>query len=78
MPKKVIRRARAYLKTLESMQATHGDSPQGQLPLTVEEPRFDDVLRSALDDLEPDSMTPREALEALYELKKLDRGINRD
>jgi hypothetical protein len=39
---------------------------------------FDDVLRSALDDLEPDSMTPREALEALYELKKLDRGSNRD
>ena len=74
VPKEVIRRARVYLKTLESLQATHSDSPQGQLPLAVEEPGFDDVLRSALDDLEPNSMTPREALEALYELKKLDRG----
>jgi len=74
VPKEVIRRARAYLKTLESMQATHGESPQGQLPLTIGEPAVDDVLRSAVDDLEPDSMTPREALAALYELKKLDRG----
>jgi len=74
VPKAVIRRARAYLKTLESMQATHGESPQGQLPLTIGEPAVDDVLRSAVDDLEPDSMTPREALAALYELKKLDRG----
>jgi DNA mismatch repair protein MutS len=69
VPKEVIRRARAYLKTLESQRATQGDSPQGQLPLTVEEPAGNDALRDALDDLDPDSLSPREALEALYRLK---------
>ncbi len=31
VPKEVIRRAQSYLKTLESLQAVHVDSPQGQL-----------------------------------------------
>ena len=74
VPKEVIRRAKAYLKTLESMQAEHGNSPQAQLPLTIEEPVVEDALRSAVDDLDPDALTPREALEALYKLKDLDRG----
>jgi DNA mismatch repair protein MutS len=71
VPKAVIRRAKAYLKTLESMQTEHGNSPQAQLPLTIEEPVADDALRNAVDDLDPDAMAPREALEALYELKEL-------
>jgi len=71
VPREVIRRARAYLKSLESLQATQGENPQGQLPLTVEEPRVDDELRDAVDDLDPDSMTPRDALDALYKLKDI-------
>ena len=31
-----------------------------------------DALRAAFDEIDPDAMTPREALDALYELKKLD------
>jgi len=71
VPKEVIRRAKNYLKTLESMQAIHVDSPQGQLPLAVEAPDAHDALHDALNELDPDSMTPREALAALYRLKNL-------
>ncbi len=71
VPPTVINRARSYLKTLESQQAAHANNPQAQLPLSVEEPDAepDDGLRRAVEALDPDSMTPREALEAIYRLK---------
>jgi DNA mismatch repair protein MutS len=71
VPREVIRRAKAYLRALESLQPVPIRSPQAELPLTVEEPRVDSALRAALDDLDPDAMTPREALDALYRLKDL-------
>jgi DNA mismatch repair protein MutS len=78
VPNDVIRRAKVYLKTLESQQAMHADSPQGQLDLSTQA-SFDDQtdrpngdpLHDALDDLDPDAMSPREALAALYKLKDL-------
>ena len=71
VPKEVIRRAQSYLKVLEALQLEHDASPQTQLPLTVEAAESDDALVNAVDALNPDSMTPREALDALYELKDL-------
>jgi len=71
VPNDVIRRASMYLKTLESQQVAQAQNPQGQLPLSVEEPRDDDPIRSAVEALSPDSMSPREALDALYKLKDL-------
>ena len=71
VPNDVIRRARKYLKTLESQQAAQPQSPQGQLDLSVEDSRADDPVREAVDALNPDAMTPREALDALYKLKNL-------
>ena len=73
VPKDVIGRARAYLQALESMREAQQSSPQARLPLSVEPPAEDapDALRDAVDELDPDSMTPREALEALYRLKGL-------
>lgn len=70
VPKAVIRRARSYLKSLESMQAVQRDGPQAQLPLAAE-PEQEDKLRDAVEQLDPDSMSPREALEALYKLREL-------
>ena len=71
VPKDVIRRAKSYLTSLESQQASHAQSPQGQLDLSVAELEpIDDPVRSALDELDPDSMTPRDALAALYRLKE--------
>ena len=71
VPRHVVQRARAYLATLESHQAVLAESPQAQLPLGPAEAPRDDPLRDAVDVLEPDAMTPREALEALYRLKDL-------
>jgi DNA mismatch repair protein MutS len=71
VPREVIRRARAYLKSLESSQIAQGQSPQGQLDLSVDESETDDALRDAVDELDPDSMSPRDALAALYKLKDL-------
>ncbi len=70
VPKDVIRRAKIYLKALESQQALHNDSPQTQFDLSVSEP-VDDPVRKAVDALDPDSMSPREALDAIYKLKDL-------
>ena len=74
VPKTVIQRARKVLRALEAQQATGHDTPQGQLALDVPEddtpPRASAAL-DALDALVPDSMSPREALDALYELKTL-------
>ncbi len=71
VPKDVIRRAKGYLKTLESQQAAHAHNPQAQLDFSTVEPAEDDPVRAAVDAMEPDSMSPREALEALYKLKDL-------
>ncbi|MDH5619955.1 MAG: DNA mismatch repair protein MutS [Gammaproteobacteria bacterium] len=72
VPGDVIRRAKRYLKTLESQQAAPGNNPQTQLDFSAEEPAADDPIRQAIAALDPDSMSPREALDALYKLKKLD------
>ena len=72
VPKEVIRRAKRYLKALESQQIANAEDPQGQLDLAVEvPPAGDDPVRKAIDELDPDSMSPREALDALYRLKDL-------
>jgi DNA mismatch repair protein MutS len=72
VPKGVIKRARAYLRALENQQSRSPDGLlQGQLDFSVEPPADDSELRKAVSDLDPDSMTPREALDSLYELKKL-------
>ncbi len=69
VPKAVIRRAGDYLKKLEAQRQS--ESPQAELPLVVDDSEPDAALRDALDDIDPDDLTPKQALEALYELKKL-------
>mgnify|MGYP001822683663 FL=1 len=71
VPSDVIKRARAYLRELEAQQSRTEGAPQQGFDFSVEEPADEDPIRDAVDALNPDSMTPREALDALYELKKL-------
>ena len=72
VPGDVIRRAKNYLTTLESQQAAHSQNPQAQLDLSVAEPPLEnDPIRDAVEELDPDAMTPRDALDALYRLKDL-------
>jgi DNA mismatch repair protein MutS len=69
VPPDVIKRAKKYLALLEAQQ-TH-EHPQTQLPFaTPPEPRADE-LAEALEKLSPDDLTPKQALDALYALKKI-------
>jgi DNA mismatch repair protein MutS len=73
LPKRVIENARNYLAVLETDTRPAASTPETstmpQLGL-FDAPRVfpaEELLR----DIDPDTMTPREALDALYRLKKL-------
>ena len=73
IPKEVIARAREILETLESSpRASVSEPPSAQLGL-FDAPAAPDrsELLEALDTVDPDSLSPREALDALYRLKAL-------
>ncbi|HKE49327.1 MAG TPA: DNA mismatch repair protein MutS [Rhodanobacteraceae bacterium] len=73
LPKRVIEDARGYLGTLENhhapARATRESTPTPQLGLfdTTRPSPAEDALR----EMDPDAMSPRDALDALYRLKKL-------
>ncbi|MBU1215213.1 MAG: DNA mismatch repair protein MutS [Gammaproteobacteria bacterium] len=71
VPNSVIRNAKKQLVKLEQNSAAQ--NPQGDLFAAVPEaPESEEhPLLSALRDLQPDEMSPREALERIYQLKKL-------
>lgn len=80
VPPPVVRRAEAVLAKLEAGRAATGGLAAGldDLPLfaaTLAEPAAataaPDALRAALAAVNPDALTPREALELLYRLKDL-------
>ncbi len=78
IPQPVIRSARKHLADLEaqSLQSTPQfdlfSSPAGAPDVEiVESAPVNTELMETLDTMDPDSMTPREALAALYELKSL-------
>ncbi|WP_368911418.1 DNA mismatch repair protein MutS [Proteus vulgaris] len=71
VPKEVIRRAKQKLKELEMLSgnsgAGHVETSQLML-LTEAEPS---EVELALDKIDPDALTPRQALEQLYRLKEM-------
>ena len=76
LPASVVARARSVLAKLEAGRDATGGIAAGldDLPLfaaAAEPEQRADQLAAALNDLDPDSLTPREALESLYRLKKL-------
>ena len=75
VPPAVVRQARAHLARLEA--AAPSDSPQGDLFASNGAPEpMDDETRAALDlldelqSLDPDELSPRQALETLYALRE--------
>jgi DNA mismatch repair protein MutS len=70
LPKSVIAEAREVLAELESgsRPSPKREPPSPQLSLFAAAPS---ALEQAVKDLDPDSLSPREALETLYRLKKL-------
>ncbi|HEX5238180.1 MAG TPA: DNA mismatch repair protein MutS [Sphingomicrobium sp.] len=76
LPPAVVARARSVLAKLEAGRDATGGIAAGldDLPLfaaAAEPEAAPDPVAVALDDVEPDSLTPREALETLYRLKRL-------
>src|SRR3989449_2792106 len=73
VPKAVVRNARRYLQMLEEASLSRG----GQSDLfaagksEAEAPAEPDALRDALSAANPDELSPREALELLYRLKRM-------
>ena len=74
LPKPVVDRARALLKELEAQERMNPARIVDELPLFATgapaAPKSDG-LRDALETINPDALSPREALEALYRLKGL-------
>jgi DNA mismatch repair protein MutS len=72
MPAGIVRQARATLEALEDQART--SSRQVDLfaaPPPPEQREAESALERALRAIEPDTLTPREALDALYRLKAL-------
>lgn len=69
VPNSVIRQARAKLEELESESSGGGISPTQSDLFSVKSARSPVV--DFIDDVDPDSLSPRDALEALYQAKKL-------
>ncbi len=78
VPARVVADARHYLAALEARgHRADKDHPQVDLPLRGPEPPAapveEDPVRLRLREVDPDSLTPRQALELLYELAAADR-----
>ena len=73
VPKAVIHRATTRLQELENAALQHAETgmPQLSLQLGPEPSPVDESLLECLDEIDPDELTPRQALEALYRLKAL-------
>ncbi len=71
MPSAIVRQARAALDALEAQQRD-ADAQVDLFAAPAATPAVTpSALEDALADLDPDSLSPREALDALYRLKKL-------
>jgi len=74
VPREVITHARRYLEMLESQRDQSADgraSLQQELPFLPAQTAQKDDLRATLSTLNPDELTPKAALDALYQLRKL-------
>ena len=71
VPKPVIRQAKKYLEMLEQQSLRRGGQDDLFLNERKQEEPETDALRETLHGVNPDELTPREALELLYRLKKL-------
>ncbi|MEJ2529083.1 MAG: DNA mismatch repair protein MutS [Gammaproteobacteria bacterium] len=82
IPKGIIQRARLRLRELEQSAQKHADQQASQLPLFGIDVVVDDadneetgqVILQELQEIEPDELSPKQALEELYRLKKLSEG----
>ncbi|MEN8179313.1 MAG: DNA mismatch repair protein MutS [Pseudomonadota bacterium] len=70
VPKPVIKRARQRLGELENAAQQHAEQRQAQLPLFEIAGTPDSPVLENLREINPDELSPRQALEQLYQLKQ--------
>jgi DNA mismatch repair protein MutS len=75
IPGSVVRDAKRRLRALENSKLAHGPQADlfASLPTEEEPVATSHPVLGALEAMDPDAMSPREAMEALYELKRLTR-----
>ena len=77
VPARVVADARHYLAALEARGHGAGVNPQVELPLRGPEPAAaplaEDPIRLRLREVDPDTLTPRQALELLYDLAVVEK-----
>ena len=73
MPAAVLNQARHTLEALEAQATQHSAQVDLFAPAPVTETVATHALEAALEAVNPDNLSPREALEALYQLKALAR-----
>jgi len=71
VPRGVVTLAREKLLALENSSASEADAVSADHQLGLFQAQARDALSEALEELDPDSLTPKEALEQLYRLKGL-------
>ncbi len=74
IPKDVVRAARKHLQELEKQLrpgSAHPDLFHDALPAPADASSPEQALVDALDAIKPDELSPKEALESLYRLKKI-------
>ncbi|SQC45655.1 DNA mismatch repair protein MutS [Klebsiella pneumoniae] len=68
----MIKRARQKLRELESISPNRGGDPgRRHADVATRRPEETSPAVEALENLDPDSLTPRQALEWIYRLKSL-------
>ncbi len=72
VPRSVIKGAKQRLHLLEAQVSSHKEaSMQVQIPLTMPTEERSNAALEKLDDIQPDDLSPKQALEVIYELKRL-------
>ena len=71
LPKSVLREARRYLHLLEAGAASRAAQPDLFAAAAPPGPQTPDPLRTALAEVDPEALSPREALDLLYRLKQI-------
>ena len=71
VPSAVVQHARAALAALESQSEQHRHQVDLFAPPPVSNDAEPHPLQQALQQIDPDALSPREALDQLYQLKKL-------
>ena len=71
MPEEITNRANEILSSFEQKKSKKGEPEKVQLSMQFEEPKKIDPIKTFLEGVDPVYMTPIEAINTLYELKKM-------